>query len=85
MGKVHLAAESTLYCRLIVEGLFGLQAEGLGRARIQPRLPADWPSMELRGIQVGGIRHDLLASRTKAGAITVNIDSGAAPARLRIV
>jgi len=82
MGKVHLAADSTLYCRLIVEGLFGLQAEGLGRARIQPRLPADWPSMELRGIQVGGIRHDLLASRTKAGAITVNIDSGAAPARL---
>lgn len=83
MGQMHLAAESALYCRLIAEGMFGLQTEGLGRAFIQPHLPDGWPSMELHGISVGGVRHDIQVCRNDAEAIRVEIDAGAAPSRIR--
>ncbi len=43
----HLSAESALYCRVITEGLFGIDPQGLGSFSIRPRLPAGWPSMSL--------------------------------------
>ncbi|MEI8121555.1 MAG: hypothetical protein WCI20_05855 [bacterium] len=83
MGQLHLAAESTLYARLITEGLFGLRAEGIGRALIRPHMPDAWPSMELRGIVVGGVRHDIRVRRSDAGTVLVEIDAGATPPRIR--
>lgn len=43
----QLSAESALYCRVITEGLFGIDPLGLGSFSIMPRLPAGWPSMSL--------------------------------------
>ena len=43
----QLSAESALYCRVITEGLFGLDPLGLGGFSIVPRLPAGWTSMSL--------------------------------------
>ncbi|GDY13218.1 hypothetical protein LBMAG53_20960 [Planctomycetota bacterium] len=82
-GQLHLAAESTLFLRLVSEGLFGLESVGLGRARIRPHLPADWPRMELRGVLVGGVRHDLTVRRNDSGAVVADIDSGSSPPRIR--
>ncbi len=62
-GQAHLAAESGLYCRIITEGLFGLLPTGFGQLRCTPRLPADWPSMELRSIRAFGRCFDLRVTR----------------------
>jgi hypothetical protein len=38
----HLSAESALYCRVVTEGLFGIDPLGLGKFSVMPRLPAGW-------------------------------------------
>ncbi len=43
----QLPAESALYCRAIIEGLFGIDPLGLGSFSMRPRLPAGWSSMSL--------------------------------------
>ncbi len=43
----QLSAESALYCRVVTEGLFGIDPLGLGSFSIRPRLPAGWSSMSL--------------------------------------
>ncbi|HTJ13350.1 MAG TPA: hypothetical protein VL547_15045 [Dinghuibacter sp.] len=43
----HLSAESALYCRVVTEGLFGIDPLGLGSFSVTPRLPAGWSSMSL--------------------------------------
>jgi len=47
----HLSAESALYCRVITEGLWGIQPEGLRRFSFSPKLPDNWDSMALRNIK----------------------------------
>ncbi|WP_083699800.1 hypothetical protein [Shewanella sp. UCD-KL12] len=46
----HLSAESGLYARVIVEGLFGIEPIGFNEFLLAPRLPAHWDSMSLREI-----------------------------------
>ena len=43
----QLSAESALYCRVVTEGLFGIDPLGLGSFSLKPRLPAGWSSMSL--------------------------------------
>jgi hypothetical protein len=43
----QLSAESALYCRVVTEGLFGIDPMGLGSFSLRPRLPAGWSSMSL--------------------------------------
>ncbi|GGB02180.1 solute:sodium symporter family transporter [Puia dinghuensis] len=43
----QLAAESALYCRVVTEGLFGIDPLGLGSFSIMPRMPAGWSVMSL--------------------------------------
>ncbi len=50
----HLSAESGLYARVAVEGLFGIEPLGLRRFAFAPRLPRDWNSMALRNIRAFG-------------------------------
>lgn len=50
----HLSAESGLYVRIITEGLFGIRPTGLRSFALSPRLPADWPAMELNAIKAFG-------------------------------
>lgn len=48
--QAHLAAESALYCRIITEGLFGIQPIGLKEFDCIPRLPEGWKEMSLLNI-----------------------------------
>ncbi|TDW96675.1 hypothetical protein EDB95_4510 [Dinghuibacter silviterrae] len=50
----QLSAESALYCRVITEGLFGIDPLGLGSFSITPKLPAGWSSMSLDHIAAFG-------------------------------
>ena len=50
-GQSHLSSESGLYCRIYVEGLFGILPTGLKTFKFTPQLPADWPFMALRSIK----------------------------------
>ncbi len=59
----HLSSESALYCRIITEGMFGMQPTGLDRFRCTPRLPADWPRMALRSVRAFGRTFDVVVER----------------------
>ncbi len=48
--QAHLAAESALYCRIITEGLFGIQPVGLNEFELTPRLPDGWNEMSLMNV-----------------------------------
>lgn len=50
----QLSAESALYCRVVTEGLFGIDPMGLGKFSIIPRLPAGWKSMSLEHMAAFG-------------------------------
>ncbi|MBS1664148.1 MAG: hypothetical protein JST68_24095 [Bacteroidetes bacterium] len=50
----HLSAESALYCRVITEGLFGIDPIGFNQFSLMPRLPAGWPSMSLEHMKAFG-------------------------------
>ncbi|MES2126145.1 MAG: hypothetical protein V4463_02645 [Pseudomonadota bacterium] len=50
----HLSAESALYARVVVEGLFGIEPLGLRRFALAPRLPRGWPQMALKNIRAFG-------------------------------
>ncbi|MHA4811328.1 hypothetical protein ACX0G9_24720 [Flavitalea flava] len=50
----HLSAESGLYCRVITEGLFGIEPTGFKTFTINPRLPGNWNSMALEHIRAFG-------------------------------
>lgn len=62
-GQGHLASESGLYCRIYVEGLFGILPTGLHGFQCTPRLPAGWPSMALRHIKAFGGDFDVVVKR----------------------
>lgn len=47
----HLSAESGLYCRVVTEGLFGIEPTGFRSFTMKPRLPEGWNFMRLKNIQ----------------------------------
>jgi hypothetical protein len=55
----HLSAESALYARILVEGLFGIVPMGLKVFQCCPSLPQDWKKVTLKKIQYGGNIIDL--------------------------
>ncbi len=59
----HLSAESGLYCRVITEGLFGMNPVGLNKLEILPRLPNDWDFMDLKNIKAFGKTFDIEVRR----------------------
>jgi hypothetical protein len=62
-GQGHLASESGLYCRIYVEGMFGVLPTGLNRFRWTPQLPKEWPFMRLRHVKAFGRDFDLCVTR----------------------
>jgi hypothetical protein len=50
----QLSAESALYCRVVTEGIFGIEPLGLGRFSLLPRLPAGWKAMSLEHMKAFG-------------------------------
>lgn len=67
-GMAHLSAESGLYCRVFIEGLFGINPTGFDRFTLTPRLPKEWNTMALRKIKAFGKDFDIEVSRTATGA-----------------
>ena len=68
----HLSAESGLYCRAVIEGMFGLRPKGFYSFSLTPRLAADWDSMILRHIRAFGGDFDIEVFRIKGG-VSVNV------------
>lgn len=61
----HLSAESGLYCRTIVEGLFGFDPFGFKEFMISPRLPQQWNNMTLKNIHAFNTVFDIGVLRLK--------------------
>lgn len=64
-GQRHLSAESGLYCRVIIEGMFGINPVGLNKFELSPQLPKDWDFMKLKNIMAFGGNFDIEVRRKK--------------------
>lgn len=60
----QLSAEDALYCRIFLEGMFGIRPTGLHSFNLTPRLPKAWPSMALKRVHAFGHDFDLTITRT---------------------
>lgn len=69
----HLSAESGLYCRAIIEGMFGIRPTGLDSFTMIPRLDESWDSMALRHIRTHGGDFDLGVLRLKPGKLKITL------------
>jgi glycosyl hydrolase family 43 len=77
-GQAHLSAESALYCRIFLEGMFGVRPTGLNTFTLTPRLPDGWNRMSLRAVHAFGRVFDIDVSRTGSGLrVRVTPDKGA--------
>ena len=59
----HLSAESGLYCRVVTEGLFGIEPVGFKSFLVKPKLPAGWDFMKLKNIKAFQSAFDVEAYR----------------------
>ncbi|MDD4191682.1 MAG: hypothetical protein PHI28_10135 [Mangrovibacterium sp.] len=71
----HLSGESGLYCRIIIEGMFGIRPAGFKTFTLTPRLPEKWGNMALRRIKGFASDFDILVDRSN-GKIRVTVTSG---------
>jgi len=71
----HLSAESALYCRVIIEGLLGIEPIGFAQAKIKPILPNDWDDLELRQIYICGVPVDITVSREGSEGLLLTVQS----------
>lgn len=79
----HLSAESGLYARAVVEGLFGIEPLGLRHLRLAPRLPAGWDHMALTHIRAFGAGQEAGAPAESGLDILTQREAGRQ--RLRVV
>lgn len=63
-NMAHLSAESGLYGRVFIEGMFGIKATGLDSFSLLPRLPKGWNEMALRKIKAFGQDFDVEVKRS---------------------
>lgn len=71
----HLSAESALYCRILTEGLLGMEPLGFDKVKLAPDLPADWDYLELKNIGMLGQQFDIKLNRVSK-KIKVEIKNG---------
>ncbi|MEM6379439.1 MAG: six-hairpin glycosidase-like protein, partial [Bacteroidota bacterium] len=50
----HLSAESALYCRIVTEGLLGIEPISLKSIRLSPTLPQGWDFLTMDNLALGG-------------------------------
>jgi hypothetical protein len=77
----HLSAESGLYCRTIVEGLFGFDPVGFKEFIIYPRLPKNWNRMSLKNINAFNTNFDITVQRI-GGNYRVTVKEKNRPAKM---
>ena len=73
----HLSAESALYARIITEGIFGIRPTGFKTFTLTPRLPKDWPFMNLKNIHAFDACFDVEVKRMDSGKLEVIVKNGA--------
>ena len=78
-GQAHLSAESALYCRIFVEGMFGIRPTGLNAFTLTPRLPDGWDRMSLRAVHAFGRVFDVEVARAPDG-VRVKVTPQGGPA-----
>jgi hypothetical protein len=66
--QAHLSAESALYCRIFVEGVFGIRPTALNGFDITPNMPSAWSRMALRRVQAFGRTFDVEVTRAGSGS-----------------
>ncbi|MDW3193935.1 MAG: hypothetical protein R8G66_16295 [Cytophagales bacterium] len=59
----HLSAESALYCRIITEGMLGIEPVAYRSFQLTPALPAEWDFLELKSLSLFGKSTDLSLQR----------------------
>jgi len=73
----HLSAESALYCRVITEGLFGINPTGLNKFMMTPSLPKGWNYMRLKNIKAFDRCFDIEVTRQGVNElVVVKMDTG---------
>ena len=72
----HLSAEGGLYCRIFIEGLFGILPKGFNSFNCTPRLPKGWNEMALNNIRSFGHVFSLKISRLNAGKLNITVTGG---------
>ena len=74
----HLSAESALYCRVVTEGIFGINPTGLSKFTLSPWLPKEWNQMKLKNIRAFNHIFDVDVKRDGKGEIiTIKLSNGA--------
>jgi cellobiose phosphorylase len=69
----HLSAESGLYCRIFIEGLFGIRPTGFNSFNCTPRLPKNWKQMTLSNIHAFGTVFDVKIAKVNGEKVAVTI------------
>jgi hypothetical protein len=69
----QISAESGLYCRIFIEGLFGIRPTGWNSFECTPHLPSSWDQMALKRIHAFGRVWNLSVSRTKGKRLLIEI------------
>ncbi len=59
----HLSAESALYCRILTEGLLGIEPLGFKTTQLSPSLPEDWNFLSLNNVYISGKPMDISIQR----------------------
>lgn len=72
-GQRHLSAESGLYGRILIEGLFGIRPTGFHNFLLTPHLPQSWNHAALRHIRAFESNFDILLYRITKNKIRVVI------------
>lgn len=72
--KRHLSAESALYCRVITEGILGLEPVSLHSFRVAPHIPERCKHIALRDIRAFGQNFDLVADRESIKVICNGVE-----------
>jgi len=80
----HLSAESGLYCRIFIEGLFGMLPTGFNSFDCTPRLPAGWNEMALNNVHAFGHVFDLKILRQNREKLIIAVTEGNKTIRYKI-
>lgn len=59
----HLSAESALYCRILTEGLLGIEPLGFKITQLSPSLPENWNFLSLNNVHISGKPMDISIQR----------------------
>jgi len=72
-NQAHLSAESALYCRIYIEGLFGIQPTGFNKFSFIPRLPVEWKEMSLSNVCAFNSQFSIIVKSINQDSIGISI------------